>query len=79
MKNDERAKASKAALERIRARAKAGTLKITYGGRDGEIEYLRGAIAKEQDEEIRVRMQKRLAHVEAHTEAELMRDFLEPE
>lgn len=57
------------ALAMIRAAAEAGP--ITYAGRDVELEYLRDAIAREQDPDLRARMQARLAHVEGRTAAEM--------
>lgn len=57
------------ALAMIRAAAEAGP--ITYAGRDVELEYLRDAIAREQDPDLRARMQARLEHVESRTATEM--------
>ena len=65
-------------LRRLHAKMQAGTLRIAYGGRDTELEYLRGAIEKETDPDVRQRMQRRLEYVESKTDAELRQDF-EPE
>lgn len=66
-----------AVLEKIRAAAKAGN--IRYAGRQAELDYLRAAIPKETDDEVRARMQVRLEYVEARTDAEMMAEMGSPE
>lgn len=44
---------------------------IRYAGRDVELETLRSLLRTEADPAVRARIERRLAHVEAHTEADL--------
>lgn len=71
MSNKDEPTSEEMAAIREALRKASGRSRITYGGRDEEIAYLREAIAAEPDEDARVAMQARLDYVEAHTDAEL--------
>jgi len=62
-------------LKRMRAKARAGTLRFEYGGRDEEMAYLRDAIAKEPDPSTRARMRERLEYVESKTDEQLHQEM----